>query len=609
VVSYGGTPGGLAFGRPFFDTADGFPLVSTLSESKLARGWWPCKDRPDDKALVTLSVEAPQELVVVSNGTQAGLPQPSGTRPGFNVTTWRESHPIATYLVSIACAAYDTWEQDYLALDGRTVMPVRYWSFPSMTASAREDWSITPSAIEFYARSFYEYPFLDEKYGHAMFRFGGAMEHQTATSYGSGLVPGDHGYDFVTVHELAHQWFGDHVSPRTFESLWLNEGFATYCQALWVEHLWGLGAYLAEMRAYDYYRACSGEFLGPVHAFIDADGDCWPDGAAGATVYQKGSWVLHMLRWVLGQPSTAPDPEVIFDVLRRHGQAHAYDVASSDDFEATAENGDPGSLAWFFDQWLRRTDRPHYEVGWAAAPQSGGGFLLHLRVTQSQPLPYRMPVLVRLTFPDTSTMDWGPLWNDGAQQDFTLPLAEAPTAVEWDPDGWVLKCVSPVDVDRDDDGWPDWLDGCPDVPNPRQEDLDADGTQDACQAGLDFDGDGRLNEVDCAPADPAAWTPPQDTVLLRVRRQPPDGLVLELSGHPDPMGQAPYATDADFGSLDALRSTRSVEASAVCLVANHPGPELVLAPAPAQPRLFFLAYPWNGCGPVDLAQDPLSACR
>jgi aminopeptidase N len=590
VVDYTGTPAELGFGTLTFDThgTPPEPVIFTLSEPFLGRGWWPSKDVPDDKATVTTHVEAPDALEVAGNGVETGR---VAGRPGHTVTTWQESHPISTYLVAVSASNYATWEDTYSGLSG-TPMPVRFWSYPETLTAARTDWAGTVGMIETFARAFYEYPFLDEKYGHVMVPLWGAMEHQTATSYGAQLVTGDHRFDFVVAHELAHQWWGDHVGPRTFDSIWLNEGFATWSEALWWEDGHGLSGYLDYMASLDPLPTQGSDFPGTVHA---------PDDYFNATVYRKGGWVLHMLRWVLSAPGTAPDG--LLGVLRAHGAAHPYASAETLDFAATASSFAGQDLSWFFDQWVFRPGRPDYGVGWAAAPQAGGGFVLHLRIEQRQPDLYRMPVLVRMTLPSGTREEL--VWNEAAVSDYSWPLTEAPTAVTWDEDGWVLKQVGTLRVDGDGDGWPDWLDGCPDVYNPGQEDLDLDGVQDACQPGIDHDGDGVLNENDCAPANPGAWSSPPDTTVLFVTRDP-SGTVRLSSLHPDPQGQDPYLTDLSGGELAALRASGTY-AGALCLVPGSAEVEIA-DPSPPGDR-YFVAHPWNGCGPSEPGGQASSPCR
>ena len=581
-VAYEGQPLELSFGCLTFDVHDDppQPIAFTLSEPFFGRGWWPCKDVPDDKALVALHVEAPAELVVASNGVNTSIVP---GRAGHLVTTWEERHPISTYLVAVSATNFVSWSDVYTALDGTTTMPVTHWAWPEKELAAREDWSRTPEMVRFFAETFFEYPFLDEKYGNVMVPLWGGMEHQTATSYGAQLVTGDHRYDFVNVHELAHQWWGDHVGPTTFDSIWLNEGFATYCEALWWEHEGDLASYRGYMRNLDILPARGVDFEGTVHA---------PTDYFNNTVYYKGAWVLHMLRWVLAQPGT--DAEPLLQIMRAHGAEHSYADASTDDFAATAARVSGQDLTWFFDQWVHRVGRPWYDVGWSAAPQPAGDWVVYLRVRQTQGgAPYRMPVQVRIVLPS------GPqdvvVMNELALEDYELRVSEPPTNVLWDPDGWVLKDSSTVDVDRDDDGWPDWVDGCPSVPNPDQEDANGNTLQDACETGGDYDGDGVDNDVDCAAADAWAWAPPPDATVIHVTKDA-RGIVLSFT-NPDVSPQRPCSTDVGFGDLAVLRSMRTRD-SASCLIPRHPDPELVDPTAmPASGAAWFDAWPFNGCGP------------
>lgn len=146
---------------------------------------------------------------------------------------WKVTYPITTYLVSLAIGKYDKWSETYTSLDGSVRMPVDYYTYPSYTDNAKYDWRNTVDMIGFLSETFGEYPFINEKYGMAMFGWiSGAMEHQTISSMGYRLITGDGRYESIVMHELAHQWFGDAVSPATWRDIWLNEGFATYCESL-----------------------------------------------------------------------------------------------------------------------------------------------------------------------------------------------------------------------------------------------------------------------------------------------------------------------------------------------------------------------------------------
>ncbi len=241
TVYYHGDPEGGSYGAFNWDVhgPELVPVIWTLSEPYGAPSWWPCKDDPSDKAdSVRLDVTVPENLVVASNGLLHGVTE---TTPGLKTYTWITRYPISTYLVSLAVTDYVQFEDAYDS--GDHSMPLVYFVYPELYQKAVEDFSVTKDMLIFYSQIFGEYPFVDEKYGMAVFPWGGGMEHQTLTSYGAGLVRGDHRYDYLNAHELAHQWFGDQITMRYWSHIWLNEGFASYAEALWFENLGGEQAY------------------------------------------------------------------------------------------------------------------------------------------------------------------------------------------------------------------------------------------------------------------------------------------------------------------------------------------------------------------------------
>ena len=576
TVTYGGVPGSALR----FDTSStGAPAVWTYSFLDYADTWWPCKDRQDDKATMTMRVEAPDAMAVVANGMLIDV---TAGRPGHSITTWRSDAEIATYLVVLDAAEYVSWTDTYTALDGTTTMPVTHWAFPGRETLAMNQWAIVPYVLEFFAQAFGEYPFLDEKFSNVMTPLlGGGMEHQTAVTLSESSSP------FVVVHETAHQWWGDSVTPTTSASTWLSEGFANYSHALYVEQS-GLADYLARMRSLD---RSTGDFTGTVHD---------PTNILNGTVYNKGAWVLHMLRWVLRPPgSTSAPRDPILDVLRTFQAERFHGTASSFDFEEIASRVSGQDLALFFEQWVHRPGRPLYSVGWCSAPDGAGSYEVdvHVQQTQAEPI-FIMPVPVRITTssgPTDLVVD-----NSTRSATYTFTVAEAPTAVEWDPDGWVLKRVSSGTIDSDGDRVDDCADGCPDVANPLQEDSDGDGTQDACEVGVDFDGDTVPNELDCAPDDDLAWTEPPGETLLSVTRESRQ-VVLRFT-NPDTAPQRACFTDVVGGNLADLRRLRGPSAG-TCVGSVGPGSDWVdTTPMPASGG-WFLAWPWIGCPSPD---DP---CR
>ncbi|MBU8869323.1 MAG: T9SS type A sorting domain-containing protein [Gemmatimonadales bacterium] len=267
------------------------PIVANMSEPAYAKYWWPCKDKPDDKALSEVRITVPDGLIGISNGTLVS--EGPASDPGWNTNVWREDYPIASYLVSVAVSDYEliesicntTWGDD-LGYE----IPLKNWVFPWHYEDAQVDFAPLCDMMEFCESHFGPYPFQGEKYGHAEFIWGGAMEHQTVTSIGTSAIHGDGSTDWLIVHELAHQWFGNHLTPKNWRDIWLNEGFATYSESLWREHLEGPESYFENL---EFSRnESSWELQGPVYDPVPV----FP----GKVIYDKGAWILHMLRGRMG---------------------------------------------------------------------------------------------------------------------------------------------------------------------------------------------------------------------------------------------------------------------------------------------------------------------
>jgi len=419
TVSYHGHPGPSYFGEVFWwDTHNGFPIIQTLSSPWGAREWWACKDDPSDKAdSADANYTVRDDMIAASEGI---LVEVIDNGNGTKTYKWQERYPIVTYLISLAATNYEVIDDWYYTLDADS-MPVTHYVYPEHYNNALEDLSITPDAIACYADRFMEYPFTEEKYGHAIFEWGGAMEHQTCTSYGSGLIWGNHWYDWILVHELAHMWWGDMVTCATWPDIWLNEGFASYCEALWQEHLGGWSAYhdwmVNSLRVSD----PSGPIYDPDPLF------------GGNTVYHKGAWVLHMLRHVMGE-------EAFFEGMIDYGSRYAYSTATTAEFQAVMEDHYPtGDLSWYFTPWLYGVDRPWYDYSYVCEDIGGGEYELFLHVDQKQlyPVPFfTMPIdfLIEGATEETTYV----AFNDTLVSDWRVVFSEVPVAVTLDPGDWIL---------------------------------------------------------------------------------------------------------------------------------------------------------------------------
>lgn len=434
-IDYAGQPGirndvfGIdAFAFGVHPPGGNDPVVQTFSEPVFARAWWPCKDVPADKATASLSVTVPDTLIVASNGVLVATADVGGGRRRYD---WSEDHPIATYLVSLAISNYRVFS-DYFVYTPSDSMRVDYYVFGEDLDDAQNDFRPIVPMLEFFSTAFGLYPFVDEKYGIAEFNFVGAMEHQTCTSYGRPFITGDNRFDWLLAHELAHHWWGDLVSPADWRDIWLNEGFATYGEALWQEHIAGADAYRAWLHSKRYTsrgtkRVFTGTLYDPASLFNTTN------------VYNRGAWVLHMLRHVMGDAS-------FFKALRDYASGpFAYGAATTRDFQSVCELN-YGDLGWFFDEWVFSwnqcptgtiCDPVEYEYAWSQ--QANGAVELTIRQTQTGAL-IRMPIDVRVTT-DTGDTTFV-VWNSQAVETYALTIAGTALRVDVDPDEWIVRSVS-----------------------------------------------------------------------------------------------------------------------------------------------------------------------
>ena len=411
-VTYVGTPDPFvdAFG---FDSYNGAPMIWSLSEPYGARSWWPCKDVPSDKAdSVDIHIAVPDTLIAASNGVLRS----TTTSGGWTTWSWHEGFPIATYLVSVAAHPYAT-TTDWYRYAPTDSMPIVFYNFPGHDATWLTNNLKVKDMLAAFAPEFGEYPFVTEKYGHAEFLWLGGMEHQTLTSLGGS-------WEWVMAHELAHQWWGDMVTCRTFNHIWLNEGFATYAEALWAEARSGSSGYFSEMLAAKYFGG------GTVYVADTTNVNrIFHTGLS----YNKASWVLHMLRHVVGDST-------FFDCLRTYGQQYRFATATTEDFQAVCEQVSGMNLGWFFHEWIYEAYYPAYAYTWTADTPDGRTYSISLTIDQQQTnYVFKMPVDVRVTTiaGDTTFV----VWDSLATQTFTLAVDAPIVDVALDPDEWILRTV------------------------------------------------------------------------------------------------------------------------------------------------------------------------
>ncbi|HYK82146.1 MAG TPA: M1 family metallopeptidase [Gemmatimonadales bacterium] len=422
-VAYHGHPRGPGFA---FATQDGMPMISSYGLPYSARQWWPCEDTPAAKAdSADFVVTVPHRLVVASNGRLVGV---VANVDGTRTFHWSVRYPIYADVVSLAITDYVTFTAYYHPAAGDS-MPLTFFVYPADLERARRDFAVLPEILRSHVARFGEYPFVREKYGIAEFATPSFREHQTLTGYGAYLITGDHRNDRVLAHELAHQWFGDFVSVRNWSHVWLNEGFATYAYALWQEQRGGAPAYRAAMAAAD-----REDFAGSIYIADSTN----VAAMFTATTFAKASWVLHMLRHVMGDAA-------FFGAVRDYLHTYAHHSVTTADWERVCERRYGASLAWFFREWIYGTSRPTYAVTWTTARAADAGapaaVTLTIRQLQSDAPVFTMPIDVTVRTAGVALRRV--VWDSLAIQSFTLATREQPTAVTIDDGGWILKHLAP----------------------------------------------------------------------------------------------------------------------------------------------------------------------
>jgi aminopeptidase N len=418
-IGYEGSPSrsGLTF-----DEHNSVPMVYTYGLPFTAQQWFPCKDTPSDKAdSADIAITVPVPLVAASNGR---LARTTSNNDGTRTFYWEVNYPIYPDVISVAVTNYAVFTLPY-HYGKSEAMPIAFYVYPEDQARAQKQFAILPEMIKHHAAAFGEYPFIKEKYGVAEFAKQSFREHQTLPSFAAKLITGGHENDWILAHELAHQWFGDCISVKSWSHIWLNEGFANYAFALWKESIEGKDSYLSVMRSWD-----KDEFAGSV--FIKDPTNT--DALFSETTFQKGAWVLHMLRHIMGDKAFA-------NALRSYVKTFSYRSASTEDFQSVCEKEFGQSLAWFFKEWIYGVNRPAYAYKWWAAP-SGDRTIVNLTIDQVQTNAdvFEMPIdiLIKSEAGERRFV----AWQKSRSQDFTFAVDKLPERVELDPEGWVLKKLS-----------------------------------------------------------------------------------------------------------------------------------------------------------------------
>lgn len=398
------------------------PIIANLSTPFLAHYWWPCKDGPGDKAdSIYIDVTIPDTtirdipLIAVSNGVLAGTTT-IGSQKTFH---WREQYPIVPYYVNIVISNYTPFQQ-WSGGGPRKGVSLVYNVFNETRDVAIQAFSDFPSVMTFFESIFGPYPFKNEKYAMCELGYYGGIEKQTNTIMG-GMTEGWFG---VAVHELAHMWFADMITCQSWQHGWLNEGFATYAEALWREHVNGTSGYRQFMQGIQFFDGGTTYLPNPTDPFK----------VFVSIIYNKGAWVLHMLRGVLGD-------EIFFKALKEYAldPRFRFDHAATEDFQQVCESVSRLELQSFFDQWIYDEYFPIYQYSFWQEQTTQH---LHVKIDQIQGelgrrAVFDMPVQMLIEYSD-GTDSLVTVQNVQQTQDFIFNLNRPVMDVSLDPNNWIL---------------------------------------------------------------------------------------------------------------------------------------------------------------------------
>ncbi|MGQ9801855.1 MAG: M1 family aminopeptidase [Candidatus Saccharicenans sp.] len=426
-------------GLRFFEgTAEHPALVASDSWPDGVHHWFPCYDFPNDKVTNEIIATVQEPNKVAANGRLVSVVRDEKEK---TVTYhWLQDKPHSTYLIFLAAAPYEIIRDRYQNI------PINYWVFPPQAKDALRSYEKTPKMMEFFIKTFSTaYPW--DKYDQISVPLGGGAESTSATAMTYEIIHDEKAEkDFSSIgivsHELAHQWWGDLITLRSWEHAWLNESLATYSDYLYYEYDRGPeeGAINLLNKKNSYLREAKTKYVRP----IVTDRYEIPQDLFDAHSYQKGACVLHMLRFILGDQS-------FFKVLKAFLHHYSFQVVDTHDFMKTVKEVTGENLNWFFEQWLFRPGHPVFEIStrWDDSKKTLGLSIKQIQDTSDGTPVYKIPVLIEIR--GSKSLNEGnsqgnkddkliyKIWIAEKENYFEFPLTGKPLMVRFDRGNYLLK--------------------------------------------------------------------------------------------------------------------------------------------------------------------------
>ena len=390
------------------------PVIATLSEPYGAYIWMPCKQDLNDKIdSLDFYITHPAGYRAASNGLLVSV-----DTVGNKLTThWKHRYPIDYYLIAFAVTNYDVFSFYHHFPGSTDSLLIQNFIYPENLGDTSDILQIN-DILDLYDSLFIPYPFKREKYGHAQFNWRGGMEHQTMT------FVYNFGFELIA-HEFAHQWFGDYITLASWHDIWLNEGFATYCTGLCYEHLLN-GQWWSTWKELQ-IAGITAQPNGSVYCDDTTSVNRIFDSRLS---YKKGAYILHMLRWILGDSA-------FFHGIRNYlnDTTLAYGTALTEDLKAHLETAGDTSLTEYFNDWYYGQGFPNYSISWAQA-QDTIYFVVDQTPSNNSVSFFEMKVPLQLWSQGNDTILV--LNNQINHQKFIIPMQEKIDSVIFDPDMWLI---------------------------------------------------------------------------------------------------------------------------------------------------------------------------
>ncbi len=413
TIYYNGFPANNGFGCYNQAKHANTNILWTFSVPFASREWWPCKNGNTDKIdSIQTSITTKKLYKAASNGKLMAVVEKDGEHDTY---VWKHQYAIVPYLVAFAVTNYTAYSDEVVFHDGKK-MEVLNYVYPESLASAKVGTNKFLTALSFFDSLLVRYPFVNDKYGHAQFGWGGGMEHQTmsfVTNFEYGLL----------AHELAHQWFGDMVTCKSWTDVWLNEGFATYMEGLAQERF-----YPAQWLSWRQSKQ-NNITSTPSGAVYVKDSTNINRIFDGRLTYDKGAYLLHQLRWIVGD-------ENFFMALRNYINENKYNFATTKSLQQHLEATSGLSLTEYFNDYFYGEGYPKYTINWQAKENNKVALSISQTPSSSKVAFFEMPLPIK--FSDGISSKILRLDNNKNNQYFEVDLPFKPTKVQLDPDLWLI---------------------------------------------------------------------------------------------------------------------------------------------------------------------------